>query len=52
MKIGFSVTSSYEPKDWFFMLTPSIGTGYCEKYLHVTLYFLVWEFSVEFDWEG
>lgn len=52
MKIGFKIHSHYENhKYWFLMITPSIGIGHCTGFLHITLYFLVWELGIEFLWK-
>lgn len=50
MKIVFSIFNHWRCKQWFLIL-PTIGIGYCRKFLHITLYILAWEFSVEFNWE-
>ena len=49
MKIAIEVNNRYKKGDWFCMILPSLGVGYYRKFLHITLYVLVWEFSVELD---
>ena len=41
----------YIKKDsWFFML-PTISVGYYRKFLSISLYLIVCEISLNFDWE-
>ena len=52
MKVNFETKKYFRnKKDWGFLLIPTIGIGYNDKFLCFSLYILTWEFSVDFDWD-
>ena len=51
MKAEFQAHNHYNKNEWFCMMLPSLGIGYCNKFLSITLYVLIWEFSLNLNWE-
>jgi len=52
MKVNFGFQRLYiNIKEYEFVLLPTIGVGYCNKFLSISLYILAWEFFVCFNWE-
>ena len=52
MKVIFRRFDYYEDKKSWHFIFPSFGIGYYGGFISIALYFLIWEFSVNFDLEN
>lgn len=53
MRVNFEIEKFIKGKNsWGFLVFPSIGVGYCDKFLCFYLYLFAWSFSIDFDWSN
>lgn len=50
MRVDF-LLGNYCGKNTWFCIFPSIGVGYYKKFISITLYFFIWEFSINIDFD-